>query len=238
MGLLDDAIREHLELKRRSGADARQLAQLEHEAFGPIRRGDPALDVGPAATPAESPEAAQPEEYAYEDAPAADAPGAADEVDWDAPAAPEPGDESRWEDEPAASEMEPLHLPVPETDSILPLTPAHPAEAVEEEWEEEFQLEADAERGHEASAPVDQPTSAYSLEDLESFDEPESAPEPPTSISPPPAPPPPAPPADVIPADDEPGEHDVLEETPEFLEETPEHDRLWFEQKPPKDFDF
>jgi hypothetical protein len=29
----------------------------------------------------------------------------------------------------------------------------------------------------------------------------------------------------------------VLEETPEFLEETPEHDRLWFEQKPPKDFD-
>jgi hypothetical protein len=31
---------------------------------------------------------------------------------------------------------------------------------------------------------------------------------------------------------------DVLEETPEFLQETPEHERLWFEQKPPKDFDF
>jgi hypothetical protein len=31
---------------------------------------------------------------------------------------------------------------------------------------------------------------------------------------------------------------DVLEETPEFLEETPESDRLWFEQRPPKDFDF
>ncbi len=31
---------------------------------------------------------------------------------------------------------------------------------------------------------------------------------------------------------------DLLEETPEFLEETPEHDRLWFEQKPPRDFDF
>ena len=30
---------------------------------------------------------------------------------------------------------------------------------------------------------------------------------------------------------------DVLRETPEFLEETPEHDRLWFEQRPPKDFD-
>jgi len=36
----------------------------------------------------------------------------------------------------------------------------------------------------------------------------------------------------------EPGEEDVLEETPDFLQETPEHDRLWFEQKPPKDFDF
>ena len=31
---------------------------------------------------------------------------------------------------------------------------------------------------------------------------------------------------------------DVLEDTPDFLQETPEHDRLWFEQKPPKDFDF
>ena len=34
------------------------------------------------------------------------------------------------------------------------------------------------------------------------------------------------------------GEEDVLEETPDFLEETPEDDQLWFEQKPPKDFDF
>ncbi len=31
---------------------------------------------------------------------------------------------------------------------------------------------------------------------------------------------------------------DVLEDTPEFLEDTPEDDNLWFEQKPPKDFDF
>ena len=33
-------------------------------------------------------------------------------------------------------------------------------------------------------------------------------------------------------------EEDVLEETPDFLQDSPEHDRLWFEQKPPKDFDF
>ena len=38
--------------------------------------------------------------------------------------------------------------------------------------------------------------------------------------------------------DDAPAEGDVLEDTPDFLQETPEHDRLWFEQKPPRDFDF
>ena len=47
---------------------------------------------------------------------------------------------------------------------------------------------------------------------------------------------------DVLAADEEgepPAEDDdVLEETPEFLQDTPDHDRLWFEQRPPKDFDF
>jgi hypothetical protein len=38
--------------------------------------------------------------------------------------------------------------------------------------------------------------------------------------------------------EDEDGDNDVLEDTPDFLQETPEHDRLWFEQKPPRDFDF
>lgn len=33
-------------------------------------------------------------------------------------------------------------------------------------------------------------------------------------------------------------QEDVLEETPDFLEDAPEDDDLWFEQKPPKDFDF
>jgi hypothetical protein len=41
------------------------------------------------------------------------------------------------------------------------------------------------------------------------------------------------------PYEPETGSHDdVLEDTPEFLEEAPEDDDLWFEQKPPKDFDF
>jgi hypothetical protein len=37
--------------------------------------------------------------------------------------------------------------------------------------------------------------------------------------------------------EEEPGREDMLEETPEFLQDTPDHDRLWFEQRPPKDFD-
>ena len=40
----------------------------------------------------------------------------------------------------------------------------------------------------------------------------------------------------VRPDEEEPA--DELEETPEFLQETPEHERLWFEQKPPRDFDW
>ena len=39
-------------------------------------------------------------------------------------------------------------------------------------------------------------------------------------------------------ADREEADEDVLEETPDFLQDTPDHDRLWFEQRPPRDFDF
>src|ERR1044072_6849398 len=38
MSILDDAIREHLELKRQHGADDSELKQLEDEAFGPAER--------------------------------------------------------------------------------------------------------------------------------------------------------------------------------------------------------
>ncbi len=42
MGLLDEAIREHLELKRLRGADPGLVAREEHEAFGPVSGGEPA----------------------------------------------------------------------------------------------------------------------------------------------------------------------------------------------------
>lgn len=47
MGLLDDAIREHLELKRKHGAAEEEIARKEAEALGPARR-------GPAAEPADA----------------------------------------------------------------------------------------------------------------------------------------------------------------------------------------
>ena len=54
--------------------------------------------------------------------------------------------------------------------------------------------------------------------------EPEPEPEPESEVEPAPEP--------SVP------ENGVLEKTPEFLEQSPDQDRLWFEQKPPKDFDF
>ena len=38
MGLLDDAIREHLDLKRRRGADPAEIERAERDALGPVRR--------------------------------------------------------------------------------------------------------------------------------------------------------------------------------------------------------
>jgi hypothetical protein len=38
MGDLDEAIREHLELKRRRGADPAEVAREEHEALAPVTR--------------------------------------------------------------------------------------------------------------------------------------------------------------------------------------------------------
>ena len=45
MGLLDDAIRDHLDLKRRRGADPTEIERAQQEALGPVRR-DP-FEHGP-----------------------------------------------------------------------------------------------------------------------------------------------------------------------------------------------
>ena len=147
MGLLDDAIREHLELKRRRGADPDEVARQEDEALGDPRSG----------------------EFARPDA-AGDAVAAV------------PAGEG---------------LP-----SAPPAREPEPEERRDESWLDDDGIEAG------------QPTAQFAPPDVE--------PEP-----------------EVVRPDDEPAvDEDVLEETPEFLQETPEHDRLWFEQKPPRDFDF
>ncbi len=47
MGLLDDAIREHLELRRRHGADPSEVLSKEQEALGPVAaQADAALPTG------------------------------------------------------------------------------------------------------------------------------------------------------------------------------------------------
>jgi hypothetical protein len=162
MGLLDDAIREHLELKRRRGADPEEVARQEDEALGDPRSGE---FVRP------------------DDAPTAE------------PAAVES------QPEPAAVEPEP-----------------------EPEPESEPEIQAP---DPEAAAPVprDEPW-------LSDDDRPEPV------VSEPAAEVAPSEPEVVAPDEEPPAEEDVLEETPDFLQETPEHDRLWFEQKPPRDFDF
>ena len=157
MGMLDDAIREHLELKKRSGAPDEEVLRLESEAFGPPRSAAvPPPDTEPVEPVAEPLEAEEPAAVAAGDVP------------------PEP-----------VPEPPPLD-PAPALD---PLPDPAPAARVEPEpWLE---------------------------------DEPDEVPA-----------------ADALEHPAEPAEEDVLEETPDFLQETPEHDRLWFEQKPPRDFDF
>lgn len=242
MGLLDDAIRDHLELKRRRGADPAEIARLEQEALGPVRRertpvdeGEPAPEpvardhddvAAPAAHDApeqaaffeDEPDHAEPDDATRVIPPAADAPAAdgpagdADAATGDAPArgAADPGDEPAG---PAAAPREPA---------------ARPAVSPEEQ----------ARRSELAS----QPTTEYRVEDYEELELDDRSHTPPAHPTPEP---PPAPARDE--GDDDPDadphaaadlDEDVLEETPDFLQETPEHDRLWFEQRPPRDFDF
>jgi hypothetical protein len=173
MGLLDDAIREHLDLKRRRGGDPSEVARLEQEALGPVRR-EPAPAEPAADEHHDKPAAAEPQAPAHAD-PLLEQHAHNVELGGAAAKAPEP-------------ESEPAPDPKPEP----PATREDPRH----------------------SDIVDQPTTEYRVEDHHDEDEHEAS------------------------AAHGGPEEDVLEETPEFLQETPEHDRLWFEQRPPRDFDF
>src|ERR671929_1489335 len=106
MGLLDDAIREHLELKRQHGADPAEVARQEREALGPPRGAEP-----------EGPEELGPEDVAAE-------PGQVDEIDeppaGDAAGAPE---EDPWLEEDEERSPPPEPEPEAQSEDVLEETP-------------------------------------------------------------------------------------------------------------------
>jgi hypothetical protein len=200
MGVLDEAIREHLELKRKHGAPEEELRRQEEDALGPVRR-----------------EVTSPEEV---------------EVGGDGELAAEAEDEqAEHAAEPAEALAEPGETAGPASFDAETSVLAEPEPELEPFPEEEAPAVPQAD---EPSEPLPEPEAAEVPEDLPPLDEPSLGGD-----------------GRTEPAveDDETGDEpaaeeergrtgDVLEDTPDFLEETPEHDRLWFEQKPPRDFDF
>jgi hypothetical protein len=259
VGILDDAIREHLELKRKRGATDDELARQEAEALGPARRqpvADPPADAGleqyddaalpppdlstvaEDAPPPPPPEAIEPLEPLDLD-PGDRLPPHGDVE----PIEPEPFDEP----EPPALDQ-PLHSEPSYEDPLEPPPdPDFPAtEVMASDDAASIAEPTDPELDEPPLPPVDEDATRISIDDatrirptrpIAPLDDDDSLPPEPALPDPEPEPeppraaePPPAPPAD--------GDDDVLEETPDFLQDTPDHDRLWFEQKPPRDFDF
>jgi hypothetical protein len=211
MGLLDDAIREHLELKRRRGADPTEVEREENEVLGAPRQG----------------------RFAGEDAEddEAMAAGAPPEVEPEVaagPAEPVPAADEEEELEPESRSGEPFdHLAdepwdAPEPPVSEPAPPPPPRRAAEPEPADEPWLDEPDEVPLGDALHHGQPTAEFSAAEA---DEAEGRAPQEEELE------------HVLP-DEEPEGEDVLEETPDFLQETPEHDRLWFEQKPPRDFDF
>jgi hypothetical protein len=299
MGILDEAIREHMELKRQHGADDSELKQIEDQAFGPGERPgseeasseaaagapttlmeQPKVDAGQAEPPSAPSDEARPTRREPA-AGMADIQEPPERVEEPEPAAPEAAD-----GEPEAAAPEPADEEQPAGEHEVPDAPTGPSTEerhaiadqptemydVEEEFAPESSGEtSDEELVAEASLaeprlgpadPVAAPGTGEEDEDEDDdffdekrlSDELDQALEAPLEVEGEPA----ADEHDVdeheVPDDDdfdeeeephedqgsegEHGDEDVLEETPDFLEEAPEDDQLWFEQKPPKDFDF
>jgi hypothetical protein len=236
MGLLDDAIREHLDLKRRRGADPTEVEREEREVLGPVRRrGDPAPggDVALAHEDDLEDEPLPFDDEQWDEPPDADEPRRAAAFDHEGLEADEPpygGPRSAPLPEPDPfGAPDPYEAPDPhgapdpygasagEQDPYVPppVPRPYPAGAGQQPPPVPEPYRADAPPGHYAADPapdeMDEATAEFSIEDIRAAEH-ESA--------------------------REGTEEDVLEETPDFLQDTPDHDRLWFEQRPPRDFDF
>lgn len=239
MGLLDDAIREHLELKRRRGGDPADIERAEREALGPVRR---------------EPEPIAPADFDEPEGVEHELGGEYDEdpAGYDLPyhdAEPDGLEDDLYARPPGALAPEP---PLPHgVAGVGPQAPAGGPENFGFDPEEDPWV---------ASAPSGPARGAKPYEhagpDVADAPHQDPLPEPsepaggPAPVSPPSGALPdhlnqetveyrlePEPHA-AAPHSGEPEAEDVLEETPEFLQDAPEHDRLWFEQRPPRDFDF
>jgi hypothetical protein len=212
MGILDDAIREHLELKRKHGVPEEELQRQEEEALGPARRevAQQLEEAEPAGAHTATAEPDEPEAPAEGDGSTTAAADDTELFDMEA-------DEGRAAEVAASKPIEieePEPSPEPVSGAALGDTEPHGFEVVEDEEALEAELGDEAAPDDEQE-PGDEPEPG---EDREPDDE------------------------ELLSAEEEAaaeeGDPDVLEDTPDFLQETPEHDRLWFEQKPPRDFDF
>jgi hypothetical protein len=198
MGLLDDAIREHLDLKRRRGADPAEVERAEREALGPVRR-----NPIPGEAPGEEDLAAVEGGLAYDHA---------DDESWSHDSLQEPASDADLEpfyDEPAQPPpRSPRSADAPEAPGLEDVHDPFADEDVEPHGHEPARAPFSADPGSEPLGSVGPETAEYNVED-------------------------------ELAAEERAGDgEDVLEETPEFLQDTPDHDRLWFEQRPPRDFDF
>jgi len=254
MGILDEAIREHLELKRQHGAGDSELKKLEDEAFGQAERpGDEAGQYPLAEAPTElvaqpempdresprrepsiadlqeppppppvEPEAEPAEPSAEERQEIAEQPTELFEIDEELAEAPSPTDEELVEEEiaePRLSSADPLAEL--EEDEAAEVSIQGPAPDDDEEYEDEDDAFWNEQRlSDELDQALEAPREPEPADEVEREEDEEPEPE------------------DAPAAEAPRHEDDVLEETPDFLEETPEDDELWFEQKPPKDFDF
>jgi hypothetical protein len=226
MGILDDAIREHLELKRQHGGDPSEIDRLEREALGPVRRqplGSPDQEpVSAAEVDDRSIESQETGELSQSDDEVYDEEDYSDEAetgDWGEPfedGFERPGARaSKGEPSAGKSEREftePPPTPEPEGQRGLLRWRRSRRESVAPEDAPPTQAEP-PERATGGEETVE-----YGVDDALAAE----GRKPPMHRA----------------GRASSGEEDVLEETPEFLQDAPEHDRLWFEQRPPRDFDF
>lgn len=262
MNLLDDAIKQHLELKRKRGTPPDEVERLEREVFGsaqgeeaPGPEQQHAGEEPESASAGQAPDSSSPESHEAPIAePAIEDAETRHEPDYAGAQPPTPAEEPAAQRLPEDEDVEPFDLDdifaegpgtAPESEaeagsppaSSDPPTEEHsPLASPDDEEEAEHSEEWEIVEAAEASGPERGEESAAWEAPSEEFDAPSEEFESPSEEF--------GAPSEeedpFAPTATEPGtdEEDVLEETPEFLKESPQEDELWFEQTPPKDFDF